>query len=199
MVLQSSPLHTNASGFAIRASRRIFSTGRRERSPWPRVRCAATRKRRNRRPTRTSRRAAARRSIRSRAARRRPARAPTARRTEVRSYGPPRRGAGRSGIRRDGVAGETQRFAAALTRAIGDPCQFAATPIAKARLAAIRSGGCDKNSERSAPITSSGCEPLSISRHQTGLVVLPIDPRAIRSTLQPTMRVGPNTGGEENG
>jgi hypothetical protein len=30
MVLQSSPLHTNVGGFAIRASRRIFFTGARE-------------------------------------------------------------------------------------------------------------------------------------------------------------------------
>jgi hypothetical protein len=81
--LTSRRLHTNAGGFASILSRRIFTNRAQWRSSWPRVRCAATRKRRNQRPTRTSKRAEPRRPIRSRRARLRPAKAPTAKRTDV--------------------------------------------------------------------------------------------------------------------
>ena len=57
------------------------------RSSWPKVKCAVTRKRRNRRPTRISKRVAPR-PRRSHPARRRPSKTPTARRAEASFYSP---------------------------------------------------------------------------------------------------------------
>ena len=110
------------------------------RTSWPRDRCAATRKRRNRRPTRTSRKAELR-PRRSRPARRRRVKARTARRPErLPGNGLPRkpvstpgsssrpcfsgscsrvsqfaeRGTERLGVGHDGVAGKAQRLTGAL-------------------------------------------------------------------------------------
>ena len=129
--------------------------------------------------------------------------APTARRTDVRFYRLCQAGAARPESARDGVAGEARRIAATVTRTTGDPCQFAAgSPQRRRQKPGSRRSGPTARTGfpcRSPRNASRGCEPLSISRHQQAASVLPIDPRAIRFTMRSTMRVGPNTGGEENG
>src|SRR3954453_19942366 len=161
----ASRLLTTSGGFANIESRRMSQPGARRRS-WPRVRCAATRKRRNRRPTRTSRRAERRRH-RSHPARRRPAKARTARSNRISIFLP-----GHSGLPRAGRPPRASATASILVcrRASGSTRRWTAEYAKRLiDMAGSRAGARDKvqHCPISAPIRSNSAAlmtPASIHR-----------------------------------